>query len=94
MLLLFPFALGQRKARALWTGGTLFGDFSFALHGDLGEAACHFRRPPSPHTLRARPVPRATEALSAEGSRCRSCQRSLVPSDPGSVAQPVGLLTP
>lgn len=46
MLSLFPFALGKGKARALWTRGPLLGGLSFALHGELGEAACHPRRPP------------------------------------------------
>lgn len=53
MLSLFPFALSKRKARALWIGGTLFGDFSFALHEDLGEAACHPRHPPAPISAHA-----------------------------------------
>ena len=94
----FPLPSIRGKSEFSGFGGTLFGDFSFSLHGDLGEAASpDAPPPPSPLGLRAGPASSSSEAMPAEGSPCGSCQRSLglppPPADSGSVVQRVGVLT-
>lgn len=75
---LVPFALGEGNARALWTGGPLLGDFSFALPDDFGEAACRPRRPHPQARSAAAQRQAPPRPCPVEGSPCgRSCPGSL-----------------
>lgn len=69
VLILFPFAFGKGKARVLWTGDAVLGDFSFELHGESGGGGrcLPSRTPPSPCALRRCPASGPAEAVPGKG---------------------------